>query len=876
MTSSSSTVPTGGRTSATADDASGLEASLPELVVPGPHTSVAGRLTEVVQWLPDRTAIESWDGTLTYAELDLRVRALAAELAGLAGLVGDGAEGAVRAPIGLYAEQSTDSTAAFFAVLAAGHPCVVLDVLLPEARIAQIAQLAGVTVVLADQARSASAAALPGVQVVRGLVPEGEAGATSLADRPVLTLEDPASIVFTSGTTGLPKGVVYPQLTSLACAANSRVVLRLTRDDRIALVMPVAFAAGQIVLLSAVLNGVTVCVRDPRVHGLADLAPWLETSRVSIVVCTPSLMRAVDGALPAGRVLPDLRLMATCGEKVYGKDVLAFRDRMGAQASFMNWLGSSETEALATYEIRATDPVPEGVVPAGRPVPLRELEVLGNDDTPVPAGEAGFLAVTSAFLSGGYWGDPVATAAKFQLLPDGRTRYHTGDRGRIDADGILHLLGRADDSVKIRGYLVEPGEVEATLLALPEVREAVVRAVTDPAGEPRLVAWVVPDLDQRTASPALLRAGAARSLPEWMVPRDVVLLDVLPRTERGKVDVHALPPVPVRSAPGPLATDGERALESIWAPILHLERIAGDESFTALGGDSLAVEEMLATVQSRLGVSLTSADLAEHPTLSELAALVAAVSGGRAARRANCLVELRTTGSRPPLFCFAGAGGAAAAFESLAGALGPDQPVYGLQVHGFENRGVPDWTVDRAARRYVRLIEQVSPTGPVLLAGHSLGGLFALAVAKLLRDRGREVLEVFLLDTYLPLAARGPEAPRQLGPVAAPITRRELWLTRFRVVTAGIVRHPPEVQKEVFHQHGARVARFHRPTPWSGRALLVLARENEDDARWWEPLLTGEHTVHRVDADHLAMLRRPHVDRLAEVLTAHVDRVLAG
>jgi hypothetical protein len=138
------------------------------------------------------------------------------------------------------------------------------------------------------------------------------------------------------------------------------------------------------------------------------------------------------------------------------------------------------------------------------------------------------------------------------------------------------------------------------------------------------------------------------------------------------------------------------------------------------------------------------------------------------------------------------------------------------------------------------------------------------------------VLDLVLLDTYLPLPARAADAPRQIGPVSEPLTRRELWRTRLQVVTAGIVRHPPEVQKEVFHQHGARVARFHRPRPWAGRAVVVLSNENEDDVAWWDALLVGDHDVHRVDADHLALLRRPYVDGIAELVTTDVDRLLGG
>ncbi|MCZ2829868.1 alpha/beta fold hydrolase [Modestobacter sp. VKM Ac-2986] len=840
---------------------------LPPLVVPGPHSGVLDRLAELAAALPDQPALEAYDGELTFAELYARVRVLATELARR-----DAADGGARRPVGLYAEQGTDSLAAFLAITASGCPCVTLDVMLPDARLAQVVQLAGVSTVLAEPARQERAAALPGVTDVLGLTPT-TAGPVEDADVPVTTPDDGASLVFTSGSTGAPKGVLYTQRFILSCGALGPEEFRVTPADRLAFVMPIAFAAGQITFWDALLNGATVCARDPRVRGLPGLPGWLDEVRPTLLVSAPALVRALHATLPAGAVLPYLRLVVTGGEKVNGRDVTAFRTHLTPEASFMNWMGSSETGSLMTFEIRSTDPVPSGVVPGGRAVSLRELEVLDEDRQPVAPGEVGGLYVRSAYLAAGYWGAPELTAARFERMPDGRTRYGTGDRARIGEDGVVHLLGRADDSVKIRGYLVEPGEVEAALLTLSEVKDSVVRAVTSDDGDPRLVAWVVPDPAQRTASPALVRAGASVKLPEWMVPRDVVLLDALPRTERGKVDFAALPPVPPRPRPVPPATTAETSLAAIWAPILHLDEVGRDESFTALGGDSLAVEEMLAAVTGRLGVSLTTADLAEHPTLSAFARLVdESSSGGRPRGRAGTLVEFRTTGSRPPLFCFAGAGGAAAAFEALAGAMGPEQPFYGLQVHGFENRGIPDWTVGRAARRYLEVIEQVAPDGPVVLVGHSLGGLFALAVAHLLQERGRQVVDVVLLDTYLPLPARGEGAPRQLGPAAEPLTPRELWRTRFQVVTAGMIRRAPEVQKEVFHQHGARVARFHRPRPWAGRALLVMSNENPDLAAWWDALLVGDHEIRSIDADHLAMLRRPYVDGIAELITADVDR----
>ncbi|ADB73215.1 non-ribosomal peptide synthetase [Geodermatophilus obscurus] len=611
---------------------------VPPLVMPGPYTSVAERLREVSDHLADRPAVVAADGDLTYRELQQHVDAVVRALAALPVVDGDG----TRQPIGLLAEQGSASVVAMLGIMAAGHPCVLLDVLLPPARLGVVTERAGVTVVLADDERRDVAAGLPGVGTVADLVPSDDA--TSDIPAPAITLDDPASLVFTSGSTGLPKGVVWTQRTSLAIGHTSRVTLRATPEDRMALVVPQAFAVGQLMILAALLNGATLCVRDPRIHGIRDLAEWLDATRVTILSCTPSLLRAIHGALPEGHVLETVRMVTTAGEKVYGNDVTDFRTHLRLGASFLNWMGSSETEALTGFEIRPEDPVPDGAVPIGRAVPLRDLAILGPDEEPVPAGEVGVLYATSAYFSAGYWRDPAATAVRFRAEPDGRTRYCTGDRARMSADGLVEILGRADDSVKIRGYLVEPGEVEVALRALPAVVDAVVRGV-GVDDETRLVAWVVPDPHRPRPTEAALRSDVGRALPDWMVPRDVVFLPELPRNERGKVDVGALPPPPERRETAAPETETEVALAGIWEPILKTEGIGREDSFTALGGESLAIEEMLAAVEQQYRLRLAADDLIDHPTLAEFAAFVdSRRSSGLAGRLAAVTPRLEAAG----------------------------------------------------------------------------------------------------------------------------------------------------------------------------------------------------------------------------------------
>ncbi|CCH85858.1 Mixed type I polyketide synthase-non ribosomal peptide synthetase [Modestobacter italicus] len=604
---------------------SDAESGVPPLEVPGPHRNVLDRLAELARAVPDQLAVSGEDEQLTYAELHQRVLLLRAELTALVP-----ADPAARRPIGLMAEQNAATVAAYLAVVTSGAPCVILDVVLPAPRLAQIVELAGATAVLADEERRAAAAALPGITEVRGLLPT-----TTTAETPghELGLADPATIIYTSGTTGVPKGVVYSQQTALACACTGAAGWLLRPRDRIALIVPTAYAGGQILIFTALLNGATVLVRDPRLHGAADLARWVVASRLETMLSSPALLRALDAALPVGEVLSTVRVVVTSAEKLYGRDVTSFRRHLRPDATFVNVMGTSETDSISTFQVRGGDPAPEGALPAGSPVPLREYEVLDEADQPVPPGEVGLLAVTSATISVGYWRNPEATAQRYQRLPDGRTRYRTGDRARVDADGVLDVLGRADDAVKIRGYLVEPGEVETALRALPDVRTAVVRALPGADGLPRLVAWVVPQDGRPAPTPAGLRAAVSRTLPDWMVPRDVVLLPELPMTERGKVDVPALPPVPDRPELQRAATRDEVVLDEIWSAILELDEVGRDEGFTALGGDSLAVEEMLAEVHEHFGVSLTAADLTAHPTLQEFAALLSPdARAGREAR----------------------------------------------------------------------------------------------------------------------------------------------------------------------------------------------------------------------------------------------------
>jgi amino acid adenylation domain-containing protein len=571
---------------------------------------------------PERTAVHAPSGEWSYGALDELAARIAAAVAATAGC-GPGR-------VGLLFQPDAPMVAGVLGALAAGKTYVPLDPAWPEARMRQVLDDAAATLVLADRAGHAAALRLAGslragpaaVLQVESLEPAAEP-----AVLPDVPPEQLAYLLYTSGSTGAPKGVAQSHRNVLGHIRAYTGALRIGPEDRLTLLASYATDAAVMDLFGALLNGAALHLFDVRRNGVEPLAKWLRSRRITLYHSTPTLFRALlPGGGPQGDRFPSVRLVVLGGEAVIRSDFERFREHFAPGCVFVNGLGPTEsTLALQCFMDHSTEP-PGHAVPAGHAVEGVEVLILDALGEPAELYARGEIVVRGPHVALGYWGRPGLTAAAF--VPDprgcGARMYRTGDLGRRLPDGAVEFLGRRDHQVKIRGYRVEPDEVAAALGRYPGVREAAVVARASGAeGAAVLVAYFVAD---GPPAPEALRAHLAALLPDPMVPAAYVPLAALPLTSSGKLDRGALPAPTADGYPrrGHAAPAGhtETALAAIWAGILGVERVGRHDHFFELGGHSLLAVQVISRVRRVLGVEVALGEIFEHPALADFARAV--------------------------------------------------------------------------------------------------------------------------------------------------------------------------------------------------------------------------------------------------------------
>ena len=541
-----------------------------------------------------------------------------AELAGTAGGVRRLIREAGVGPgerVGLLLPRGGAAIAAILGTLGAGATYVPLDPAYPRERLRHMARHSGVTAVLTDAAGLADVADLADSDALgtsARLLRIEDAGIGELADG-ARGLDDPAYVLYTSGSTGLPKGVVQCERNLLHCADNQITALGITAEDRLSLLASLSFDAAIPDVFPALLSGAALVMLDAAELGPAGVAAALAEHRVTVYHSTPTVYRYLLKALgPDGR-LPDVRAVLLGGEPSKGSEVLGARGRFRPDCVFVNGYGATEATFVANEVIGAQEDVAaEGPVSIGRPLPGYDLVLEGGDGE-----DEGEIVVRSPHVALGYWRDEERTAERFGVGADGVRRYRTGDLGRRLPDGRVVCLGRLDRQIKVRGFRVEPGEVESRLDAMPGVARSVLVA----RGE-RLLGYVQ---GPETLDPAALRRGLADVLPDHLVPGRVIVVPELPLTPSGKIDVLRLrdPDEASSSRVEESHTDAEEAVHAEWCGVLGASSVGLDVGFFEAGGHSLLLGVLRERLADRFGRRASLAQLMRRPTIRGHALLFA-------------------------------------------------------------------------------------------------------------------------------------------------------------------------------------------------------------------------------------------------------------
>jgi thioesterase domain-containing protein len=713
-------------------------------------------------------------------------------------------------------------------------------------------------------------------------------------------LDDHAYILYTSGTTGRPKGVLGSHRQVLQFASDDIRQAHIYPEDRIGMAASLCLSASLTKIFPALLSGALLCPYDLKKRGVEPLAGWLTETGITIFACVPTVFRHLCAMLRPGQTIPSLRVIRLGGDRVNRPDVELYRTHFGRHCLLWVGYGATEAKLVTSLWLNHDSELPDGPLPVGYPALETEVLVLDPEGRPVEAGEVGQIAVKSRYLSPGYWRLPEQTRQKFllasELLDEPEIRvtrgglvrvYMTGDLGRKAEDGCLWHLGRVDFQVKIRGYRIEIDEIEAALMDLLGVRQAVVMAWQRARSvEPQLVAYVVP---QEEPGPTLtdLRRALGDVLPEYMIPAIFVTLDEMPLDVHLKIDRQALPepetsrPVLENEYVAP-RDELERELAQIWEMVLGIEPVGVLDNFFDLGGHSLLAVRLFARIAERWGRELPLLTLLQAPTVEKLAELLRREAEEQAR---SLLVPIQPGGTRLPFFCIIPPASSAVGLAGLASHLGLDQPVYGLQYHrlrALDETQAETVTctmprVEELAQLYIQAVRKVRPEGPYALGGHGFGGTIAFEMAQQLLAEGQRV-ELLALIGSAPPTFKRPKT-HLIGRMVYHRRRGRLLAVLLSYLPVKVARARSRLRWRVQQlidrsapgNAGGAGARY-IPRVYAGRVTVFETTEALREA--WAELAAAGVEYHVIEGAHNDMLREPLVGELAAQLRASLDRAL--
>jgi amino acid adenylation domain-containing protein len=820
---------------------------------------------------PDAVAVLCGDGQLSYGELNRRANQLAHYLIGIGVRPDD--------RVAICMHRGLELMVGLLGILKAGGAYVPLDPAYPQQRLAYMLEDSAPVAVLTQPAVRATLPAfeLPLVSLdlqdtgsIIARAPQHDPAASGLG----LTSSHLAYVIYTSGSTGLPKGVMIEHrsvvnlLTAMACRPG------LHEGDMLLAVTTLSFDIAGLELYLPLISGARLLLASGSAAAdVQALSQLIRRHAVTVMQATPATWRLLlEDGWQGGA---ELRVL--CGGEALAAELA---ERLAAHnRELWNLYGPTETTIWSTMtRVHGSDGA--AIASIGRPIANTCIYVLDPFSEPVPIGVSGEIHIGGAGVARGYLNRAQLTADRFvpdhlSEAPGGRL-YRTGDLGRWRSDGDLELLGRNDFQVKVRGFRIEPGEIEARLAQCRGVLQAVVVAREDDQGNQRLVAYL-------TAQPAVvpsatqLRSELSAALPPYMLPSAFVMLESFPVTPNGKLDRSALPALDhglVASAEYE-APQGEVevALARIWQRLLGLARIGRHDDFFALGGHSMLVLKVVSAIQSECARSIPMGWMFQAPTVALLAALM---QRQQAPQGWKHLAVMKPGGTRKPLFCLNGFNGDVDDYLNVARFLDASIPIYGLEARSAGHDQAFYQEHERRFESYQQEMRAVQPQGPYRLCGFSFAGAEAFDLARRLEDAGEEVV-LILIDAYRPskwlrMLSWGPRFISMLrGRATIATARRKLrafWTYELHHWVTG---KDKDLRHALFRHASQRTYR-----PFAGHVVLIKGNRIEewayqlqlDGFNGWKKYVTGRFDVIHIEAGHAALMKEPLVKTVAQHLSS--------
>ncbi len=831
--------------------------------------------------LPDRVAI-------TYRQLNNRANQLAHHLKTL-GVTAD-------VCVGICVERSVETMVGILGILKAGGAYVPLDPDYPQERLSLIVNDTQLTVILTQQQLLDR---LPPHQA-QVVILDTDAGIWNEYSTENLpstgSATDLAYVMYTSGSTGQPKGVSIIHRGAVRLVKSTDYA-SFTTADVFLHIAPISFDASTLEIWGALLNGGKLVIFPPHQLSLAELGRTIEQHQVTTLWLTAGLFQSiVDQKI---QILAPLRQLLAGGDALSVTHVQKFLDTF-PHCQLINGYGPTEnTTFTACYPI--TRPLKPGAsIPLGRPISNTQVYILDQHRQPVPDGVPGELYAGGDGLARGYFNRPELTAKKFVPHPfdlglDARL-YRTGDLARYLPDGNIEFLGRIDNQVKINGFRIELGEIETVLCQHPAISQTTVIVREDTPGDKRLVAYCVIDGD---SAPTIdeLSDFISHKVPNYMVPSMFVVLSVLPMTPNGKIDRRSLPsPAYIRHNPEDMfiapRNELETELTKIWQKILGVPSIGIKDNFFELGGHSLLAFQLFAEIEKTWGKNLPLATLFQAETIEELANVLHQKTW---VAPWSSLVTIQATGTKPPLFCIHPIGGNILEYYPLASYLGADQPIYGLQSQGLDGKQKPLQRVEEMASHYIKDIRTIQPHGPYQLLGYSFGGVIALEIAQQLHAQGQKVAFLGLVDLNSP----NLEKVRPSFTKSIQIHLSNLWCLeakdrlkyirdridyRFKnydyrefVIKSLSEIAPPSPQLLNLIDTNFQASRDYIAKPYAGDICLFRCQVQTLDYALstdlgWGDLVTGKLEIYNIPSIHYEVLREPSLRIVVEKIKLCLEK----